>query len=144
MLADMPVKPFNTFPKQFHICRKTHVTFITRGISHAHVKVLKIWFPVGGQYLLKGVNIKTGCYLIADGTDYLVVGYGKGRIYHDSAEYLVVEVAVEMFHQLSVGESGVGFQDHKGNLCQRAKNVPASKTLFRQAYGFCHTVKREN
>ena len=59
-------------------------------------------------------------------------------------EYLVVEVAVEMFHQLPVGESGVGFQDHKGNLCQRAKNVPASKTLFRQAYGFCHTAKREN
>ena len=46
MPADMPVEPFEAFPEEFHICRKTHVTFIACGISHAHVKVLKIWFPV--------------------------------------------------------------------------------------------------
>lgn len=120
------------------------MTFITRSISHAHVKVLKIWFPVRGQYLLKGVNVKQGCYLIADGTDYLVVGYGKGRVYHDSAEHLVVYVAVEMFHQIPVGESSIGFQDHNGNLCRRTENIPASKTLFTQAYGFCHTLKRKH
>ena len=69
------------------------------------------------QYLLKGINVETGCYLITDSTDYLVVGYGKGRIYHDPAEHLVVYVAVQMFHQLSVGESGVCLQDHKDDLC---------------------------
>lgn len=43
---------------------------------------------------MKGINVKTGCYLITDGTDYLVVVYGNGRIYHDSAEHLVVYVAL--------------------------------------------------
>lgn len=50
---------------------------------------------------------------IYNGTDNLVVGYGKGRIYHDSAEHLVVYVAVQMFHQLPVGESSVGLQSYK-------------------------------
>ena len=30
MPADMPVKPFDTFPKQLHVCGETHVAFITR------------------------------------------------------------------------------------------------------------------
>ena len=90
MPADVSVKPFKTFPKELHVCRETHMTLITSGICHAHVKVLKIWFPVGGQYLLEGFNVKTGCYLITDGADYLVVGYGGRRIYHDSAEHLVM------------------------------------------------------
>ena len=46
MKADMPVEPFETFPKKFHIYRKTHMTLIACSIGHAHVKVLKIWFPV--------------------------------------------------------------------------------------------------
>ena len=84
----------------------------------------------------EGNQFKTGCYLITDGTDYLEVGYGKRRVYHDSAEHLVVYVPVQMFHQLSVGESNVGLQDHKSYLC-----VPAAQTLFRQTCGFCHTLK---
>ena len=144
MLTDMSVKPFNAFPKKFHVRRKTHMALIACGIAHAHVKVLKIRFPVWGQHFLEEFNVKTGCHLIADGTDYLVVGYGEGRVYHDSAEHLIVYVAVQMFHQLSVGESGVGFQDHEGNLCRRAENVPAPQTLFRQACGFCHAFKREH
>ena len=93
-VADMPAEPFETFPKQLHVCGETHVAFIARGISHTYVKVLKIWLPVCGQYLLKGVNLKTGCCLITDGADYLVVGYGERRAYHDSAEHLVVYVAL--------------------------------------------------
>ena len=95
-------------------------------------------FPEGNQCQAEGR------YLIADGADYLVVGYGKGWVYHDSAKRLVMDVAVEMFHQIPVEESGVGFQDHKGNLCQRTENIPASKTLFRQAHSLCHTLKRKH
>ena len=46
MPADMSVKPFETFPKEFHISGETHMALIARGIGHAHVKVIKIWFPV--------------------------------------------------------------------------------------------------
>ena len=74
------------------------MALIASDICHAHVKVLKIWFPVCGQYLLKGLNVKTGCYLITHGDDYLVVGYGERRVYHDSAEHLVMYVTVKMFH----------------------------------------------
>ena len=46
MTADMPVKPFEAFPKESYISRKTHVALIAGGIGHAHMKVIKIWFPV--------------------------------------------------------------------------------------------------
>ncbi len=92
---------------------------------------------------MEEINIKTGCYLIASGADYLVVGYGKGRIYHDSAEHLVVYVPVQMFHQLPVRESGVCLQDHEGNLRRRTEDIPASPMWFRQTCGFRHTLKRK-
>ena len=78
---------------------------------------------------MEEINIKTGCYLIASGADYLVVGYGKGRIYHDSAEHLVVYVPVEMFHLLPVRESGVCLQNHKGDLYGRTEYVPSARML---------------
>ena len=49
---------------------------------------------------------------------FLVVSYGEGRNSHDSAEHLVVYVAVLMFHQLSAGESGVGLLDHAAIFMQ--------------------------
>ena len=105
MPADMSVKPFETLPKELHVCRKTHMTLITSGICHAHVKVLKIWLPVCSQYLLEGFNVKTGCYLITDGADYLVVGYGE-----DGSIMIPQNIcAVKMFHKMSVRESGIGF-----------------------------------
>ena len=90
-----------------------------------------------------GINIKTGRYLIADGADYLVVGYGEGRIYHDPAEHLVVYVPVQMFHQMPVRESGVCLQDHEGDFCAGTEYVPAAQTLVRQAHSLCHTLKRK-
>ena len=44
-------------------------------------------------------------------------------VYHDSAEHLIVYVAVQMFHQLSVGESGVDVykrQDENWEKAERA------------------------
>ena len=45
MPAYMPVEPFEAFPKEFHVRRKTHVA-LACGIGHADVKVIKIRFPV--------------------------------------------------------------------------------------------------
>ena len=58
------------------------------------------------------MNVRGGCYLIRDGSDYIEGGYGKGRGNHNSTENLVVYVPVQMFHQLPVVESGVFLQDH--------------------------------
>ena len=99
MLADMPIEPFDPFPKELHVRRKTHMAFIACGVGHTYVKVFKIRLPMGGKDFLKGINVKTGCYLITDGTDYLVVGDRKRRIYHDSTEQLVVYITVKMFYQ---------------------------------------------
>ena len=46
MYADMPVEPFEAFPKEFHVRRETHMIFITCGIGHTYVKVLKIRLQV--------------------------------------------------------------------------------------------------
>lgn len=79
MFADIFVESFEAFPEEFHIRRKAHMALTASCIGHADMKVVKIWFPMCGQYLLKGFNVKTGCYLITDGVDYLVVSYGEGR-----------------------------------------------------------------
>ena len=121
MPAYMPVESFDAFPEELHVCRETHVALVACGIGHTDVKVIKIRFLVWSQDLLEGINLKTGCYLITDGTDYLEVGYGKRRVYHDSAEHLVVYVAVEMFHQLPVGESGVCLRTIRAIFAQGLK-----------------------
>jgi hypothetical protein len=46
MLADISVESFKAFPEELHVCRETHMTLVACGIGHAHVKVLKIRFPV--------------------------------------------------------------------------------------------------
>lgn len=143
--AMMPVELFKTFPKEFHVCWKTQMVLITGGIGHAYVKVVKIRFPVlWSQYLPEGTNVKTGCCLITDGTDYLEVGYGKGGVCHDSAGHLVVYVVVEMFLRLSVGESSIRLQDHKGAPWGRSENVPATQILFQQACCFCYTLEQKH
>ena len=116
MLADMPVEPFETFPKKFHACRKTYVALITGGIGHTHVKVFKIELPVWSQYSSEEINIKTGHYLITDGT-----GHGKGRVYHDFTEHLAAYVAIEIFHQISVRETGVDFRIIKDIFAEGVK-----------------------
>ncbi len=90
MFEDIPVEPFENFPKEFHICWETHVAFIACGIDHVHVKVLKIRSLVWGRHFLEEFNVKMGYYLKANGTDYLVVGYREGRGYYNSAEHLAV------------------------------------------------------
>ena len=100
------------------------MALIACGIGHADVKVIEIRFPVWSLDILEGINVKAGCYLITDNTDYLEVDYGKRWVYHDSTEHLVVYVPVQIFHQLLVGES--------------TAQVPV-----RQACGFCHIIKRK-
>lgn len=96
-----------------------------------------------GKHFLKGINVKTGCHFLTDGMGCFVVGYRTGRICYDSAEDLIVYVAVKMCPWSPVGEAGAGFQHHKGIPSRRTENVLASKTLLRQACFFCHTVKRK-
>ena len=144
ILTNIIIESFNTYPKLLHVCRVTHVALIACGIGYACVKVIKVRFPMWNQDFLKGINVKTGCNLITDNTDDLEVDYWKGRGYHDSAEHQVVHVPVYMFHQLSIGDSGVRFQDQKGNLCRRAEDIPANQLLFRQARSFCHALKRKH
>ncbi len=88
MLVDMSVEPFDAFPEELHVRRKTHMIFMACSIGHTHVKVLKTRLPVRGKNLLKGADVKTGCDLITDGTDYLVVGYRTGRVCHNFAKQL--------------------------------------------------------
>lgn len=47
-------------------------------------------------------------HFITNSTDYLVIGYRTGRIYHDSTEDLIEYVAVKMCHQLPIGKANVG------------------------------------
>ena len=94
--------------------------------------------------MLKGIDVKKGCHLITDNTNYLAVGYREEWIHHDFAEHLVVYVSVKMFHQLPVGEADVGFQYHKSNLGRRTENVLAPQTLPRQPCFSCYTVERKH
>lgn len=72
MFADIFVESFEAFPEELLIRRKTHMALTASCIGHADMKVVKIWLPVCGHYLLKEFNVKMGCYL----ADYLLVSYG--------------------------------------------------------------------
>ena len=80
ILAEMTVKPFHTFPKQFQVSGMTHVAFIAGGIGHTDVKVFQIGTPVFCKYALEGVHIQLFGQFLTDCTYYLIVGDRMGRI----------------------------------------------------------------
>lgn len=73
----MTVEPLNTFPKEFHACRKTHVAFVASGTCHAHMNTHE-----GSQNMVSSVwqifPERIRCNFITDSTDYLKVDHGEG------------------------------------------------------------------
>ncbi len=68
-------------------------------------------------------------------------------IYYHVAEYMVVDVAVQLFQQFRAAESRVHFQEHQGNFPFRSEERPASQ-LRSHAFPYqtevlCHLAERE-
>ena len=57
----------------------------------------------------------------------LIVCQWACRIYYHAAEYLVVDVAVQLFHQFRAAQSRVHLQEHQGNFPFRSEERPASQ-----------------
>ena len=50
MLADMPIEPFDPFPKELHVRRQTHMTFITCDIITDSTDYLVVRYRAGRGY----------------------------------------------------------------------------------------------
>ena len=57
----------------------------------------------------------------------LIVRQWPCRIYYHVAEYLVVDVAVQLFQQFRTAQSRVHLQEHQGNFPFRSEEQPASQ-----------------
>ena len=77
----------------------------------------------------------------------LIVCQWPGRIYYHVAEYLVVDVAVQLFHQFRAAESLVHLQEHQGHFPFRSEERLASQlrpyAFPYQTEVFCHLSERE-
>ena len=77
----------------------------------------------------------------------LIVCQWPCRIYYHVAEYLVVDVAVQLFNQFRTAESRVHLQEHQGHFPFRSEERLASQ--FRphafpyQTEVLCHLAKRK-
>ena len=70
------------------------MTFITGGIRHTDMKVLKIRFPMPGKNKLEGLNIKAIRQELADRTDDFRIGQRMKRINLNTTKQLVMNITV--------------------------------------------------
>ncbi len=77
----------------------------------------------------------------------LIVCQWACRIYYHVAEYLVVDVAVQLFQQFRTAESSVHLQEHQGHFPFRCEEGLASQprphALPYQIKDLCHLAERE-
>ena len=77
----------------------------------------------------------------------LVVRQWPCRIYYHVAEYLVVDVAVQLFQQYRTAQSRVHLQEHQGNFPFRSEGRPASQLRLHvfphQTEVLCHLAERK-
>ena len=97
--AHHPVCPLDTFPKQLHVGRETHQTFIATCICINCVKDLHVWLPSICQQLLLLLDLQRLGQLQKDTVNQLVVCQLVLRTDPDAAEDLIMDVSIQSLHQ---------------------------------------------
>ena len=135
------------FPQQLRVCRITHLALIARRICVHRVQVRHVRSPLVGEYALELLYLQLPCKFHHYVVQQLIVCQWACRIYYHVSEYLVVHVAVQLFHQFRAAQSRVHLQEHQGNFPFRSKGRPASQ-LRPHAFPYqtevlCHLAERE-
>ena len=147
-LAHQLISLLNTFPQQFLVCRITHLALIARRIRVHRIEALHIRLPHPGQFVLQLLDLQFPCKLQRNVIQQLVVRQRTSRIYHDVAEHLVEDVAVQRLHQLREAHLRLHLQEHQRHFSLR-REVRSASTFGAQARihkseASCHLVQRED
>ena len=146
-LAHRRIALLNPFPQQLRVCRIPHLAFIARRIRVHRVQILHVRFPLVGEYALELLYLQLPCKFHHYVVQQFVVRQWPCRIYYHVAEYLVVDVAVQLFQQFRTAESRVHLQEHQGHFPFRSEERPASKlrphAFPYQTKVFCHLAERK-
>ena len=89
------------------------------GIRVHRVQILHVWSPHLRKYILLLLDLQLARQLQNYVIQQLVVCQGPRRVDYHIAEHLVVNVAVQLFHQLRAAQSGVHLQEHQCDLAFR-------------------------
>lgn len=146
-LAHRRIALLDPFPQQLRVSRITHLALIARRICVHRVQILHVRSPLVGEYALELLYLQLPCKFQHYVVQQLVVRQWACRIYYHVAEYLVVDVAVQLFHQFRAAESRVHLQEHQGHFPFRSEERPASQ-LRPNAFPYqtevlCHLAERE-
>ena len=146
-LAHRPIALLDPFPQQLRVSRITHLALIARRILAHRVQILHVRSPLVGEYALKLLYLQLPCKFHHYVVQQLVVCQRACRIYYHVAEYLVVDVAVQLFQPFRTAESHVHLQEHQRHFPFRSEGRPASQ-LQPHAFPYqtevlCHLAERE-
>ena len=109
------------FPQQLRVSRTTHLALIARRIRIHRVQILHIRSPLVGECTLELLYLLLPCKFHHYVVQQLIVCQWPCRIYYHVAEYLVMDVAVQLFQQFRTAEPSVHLQEHQGHLTLRYK-----------------------
>ena len=126
-LAHRRIDLLNPFPQQPRVCRITHLALIAHRICVHRVQVLHVRSPLVGEYAQELLYLQLPCKFHHYIVQQLIVCQWACRIYYNVAEYLVMDVAVQLFQQFRTAESSVHLQEHQGHFPFRSEERPASQ-----------------
>ena len=146
-LAHRRIALLDPCPQQLRVSRIPHLALIARRICVHRVQVRHVRSPLVGEYALELLYLQLPCKFQHYVVQQLVVCQWTCRIYYHVSEYLVVDVAVQMFHQFRAAESSVHLQEHQGHFPFRREERLAPK-LRPHAFPYqtevlCHLAKRK-
>ena len=121
-LAHRPIALLDPFPQQLRVSRITHLALIARRILAHRVQILHVRSPLVGEYALKLLYLQLPCKFHHYVVQQLVVCQRACRIYYHVAEYLVVDVAVQLFQPFRTAESHVHLQEHQRHFPSGVKD----------------------
>ena len=111
----------NTFPKQLHIGRETHQTFIATGISIHCIKVLHVWLPCICKHLLLLLDLQLLGQFQQYIVNQLIVCQLVLRTDPDAAEDLIIDVSIQCLHQFRSRQSCIHLQECQCHLAFRGE-----------------------
>ena len=144
-LAHSLVALLYTFPQQLGFSWVSHLALIAGGIRAHRIKILHVRFPHLCKYVLLLLNLQLTRQLQNDVIQQLVVCQRSGWGDYHIAEHLIVNVAVQLLHQIWTTKSGVHFQEHQCHLslwCEiRFPSTLCPHTLACQSEVLCHLTQ---
>ena len=141
------VPSLKALKESFSMKEIPHLALIARRICVECIKLFHVRFPCIREYVLLLLDLQLVGKLGDDVIYQLVVRQGAQRIDVHVAEYLIVDVAVQLLQKFRGTQLGVHLQEHKSNLTLRGEEGLTATLTYRmvahQTKVHCHLMKRE-